>query len=286
MPTVLFFVLFYREDPAARQRLVPWLNRELNALLYENTRQVMELVDIIMEYLPNHHIRSAAFRNLLVEYLQDKTDHFIHEFCTFMQSPFDMVGYDRHIVYCERPQTPSINILSDHENDSDVTVVNATGGTVSTSHPFHRPIFEVIEIDSDSSHDSDVIIREPTPPVVVDLLDTDSEENAPPAVQETESLSEHEDPAVEEDETKPILPLKIRLKYKRQSRDKRPKKRHRRNSSSSSSSSESSTTSTEEDKLRRRHKRRKKLKKTSHYKTYRRDHRAKSSSDSSSSTRR
>lgn len=81
-----------RENPAARQRLVPWLNRELNALLFENTQQVMRLVDIIMEYLLTHHIRSSSFRNMLHDHLGPKTEHFVHEFHTFMRSPFDMIG--------------------------------------------------------------------------------------------------------------------------------------------------------------------------------------------------
>lgn len=85
-------MLYLRENPAARQRLVPWLNRELNALLFENTQQVMHLVDIIMEYLLSHHIRSTAFKNMLREHLGSKTEHFVHEFYTFMRSPYDMIG--------------------------------------------------------------------------------------------------------------------------------------------------------------------------------------------------
>lgn len=248
----------------------------------------MELVDIIMEYLLNHHIYSAAFRNLLVEYLHDETDHFIHEFCTFMKSPFDMIGYDRHVVYCDRPQTPAINILSDYENDSDVAVVNSNTPPPPfrvNNNPFHRPIIEVIQIDSDTSRDSDVIIREPTPPVVVDLLDSDSEDNSAPVVQEPESSSEHEETAaLEEENRKPILPLKIRLKHKRQSRENSSKsrKRHRHSSTSSSSTSESSsTTSTDEDKLYKRYKRRRLPKKTSVHKAGRHEYRSKSSSSSS-----
>lgn len=248
----------------------------------------MELVDIIMEYLLNHHIYSAAFRNLLVEYLHEKTDHFIHEFCTFMKSPFDMIGYDRHIVYCDRPQAPAINILSDYENDSDVAVVNSTSSPFRVNNnPLQQPIFEIIEIDSDSSRDSDVIIREPTPPVVVDLLDTDSDENTVPTVQEPEASSEHEvNAALEEENRRPILPLKIRLKHKRQSREKSSKsrKRYKRSTSSSSSSSDKSSTSTYDDKLRKRHKRRKAVKKARMHKPQWREHRSRSSSSDSSNT--
>lgn len=98
--------LIFRECPGARTRLVPWLNRELNALLYENTQLVMHLVDIIMDLLLRHHICSRTFRNLLFEYLDIKTDHFIHEFYSFMRSPFDMIGYDRYVSYSERSRSP------------------------------------------------------------------------------------------------------------------------------------------------------------------------------------
>lgn len=245
----------------------------------------MELIDIIMEYLLNHHIYNSAFRNLLVEYLHERTDHFIHEFYTFMKSPFDMIGYDRHVRYCDRPQTPAVHIVSDYENDSDVAIASSTSPSFRVNNnPFQQPVFEVIEIDSDTSRDSDVIIREPTPPVVVDLLDTDSEENTAPPVQEPDTPSEHEEnAALEEENRKPILPLKIRLKHKRQSREKSSKtrKRHRRNSSSTSSSSESSSASTDVDKSRKRHIRR--IRKAIMYKARKREYRVKSSTSSQGS---
>lgn len=97
---------------------MPWLNRELNALLYENTQLVMHLVDIIMDLLLRHHICSRTFRNLLYEYLDNKTDHFIHEFYNFMRSPFDMIGYDRYVTYSERPRSPPfvVTLPGKHRN--------------------------------------------------------------------------------------------------------------------------------------------------------------------------
>lgn len=269
--------MFLRENPAARQRLVPWLNRELNALLHENTQQVMHLVDIIMEYLLNHHIYSRAFHSLLEEYLGNKTDHFIHEFSTFMKSPFDMIGYDRHIIYSDQPLSPSINVLSDdYESDGQVAVVEEPN---ITNNPFHRPVIEVIEINSEDSNDSDVIIREPTPPVVVDLLDSDTddnvvipqEENRPPESESTETNVEQQ-----EENRKPILPLKIRLKHKR----------HKYKYSDSSSSTSDSSSS--DDESQRKRKRKKKHRKMSYrdykiMKTHKKDkHRTRSSGTSDS----
>lgn len=208
--------------------MAPWLNRELNALLEENTQQVMMLVDVILTHLREHHIKGRFFRNLLSPYFGAKTSHFIHEFYNFMQSPFDMIGYDRHVLYTHR----HIEIVSDIDNssDSDVQVVES----------------EIIEIRSDT--DSDVII----------ISDSEVQNNGTNII--TNNITTPA-PLVEEPETsnnnnrKPILPLKIRLKHHRQSREgshKKSKRRHRRSSSSSSSSSTSSASNHASRKYRRK----------------------------------
>ncbi|KAL3287932.1 hypothetical protein HHI36_002388 [Cryptolaemus montrouzieri] len=132
---------YFQVNPASRTRLAPWLNRELNALLHENTQDVMQLVDTIMDYLLRYHICSRSFRNLLQTYLGDATDHFVHEFYNFMRSPFDMIGYDRNVVYVERPSSPPLLIDNSEDDNSDVMIVEDT------------PV--VIEV---SSTDSDVIM--------------------------------------------------------------------------------------------------------------------------------
>ncbi|KAG5894943.1 hypothetical protein JTB14_023292 [Gonioctena quinquepunctata] len=229
---------FFRDCPGARTRLVPWLNRELNALLYENTQLVMWLVDIIMDHLLIHHICSRTFRNLLYEYLDNKTDHFIHEFYNFMRSPFDMIGYDRNVIYTERPQSPPPYVVmlqdevSDDGNDSDVIIVGSTN---------------------------------PEEPVVIDLVNTDSDEpilvsqeDPPPPIAITEHSSEPEAGT-----RTPLLPLKLRLKHKRQSREKKKEKRQKKSSrhyKSRSSVSTSSSSSSDSD-SHKRYKRRKKMKK-------------------------
>lgn len=204
---------FFSENPAARNQLVPWLNRELNALLNENTQHVMYVVDVILTQMTRHHIRSRFFKNLLHEYLGNRTEHFIHEFYNFMRSPFDMIGYDRYAYYqTSRPDVSVVYIDDDEDSSDDVVFVSIPDRSESV----------VIEIPSDSSRDSDVIIREPTPPVVVDLINT-SASDAPT--------------------TKPVLPLKIRLKHKRQCREKRNKKAQDYTSTDSSTSTTSSSDS-------------------------------------------
>ncbi|ENN81241.1 hypothetical protein YQE_02335, partial [Dendroctonus ponderosae] len=142
--------VFFRNNPGARQRLVPWLNRELNAILFENTQLIMHLVDLIMERLLSYHICSRAFRNLLREYLDSKTDQFVHEFYSFMRSPFDMIGYDRNVMYSSRPQSPApileddtVEVPDFSDEDSDVVLI----GETRTPEPV---TINLIESNSDS----------------------------------------------------------------------------------------------------------------------------------------
>lgn len=226
-------VFCFRNNPAARTRLVPWLNRELNALLYENTQQVMHLVDIIMDHLLRHHICSYIFRSLLYEYLGNKTDHFIHEFYNFMRSPFDMVGYDRHVIYTERQHTSPIQLFDEidvSDYDSDVILVSDTN-------------------NNQGAQGSD--------PVIIDLVETDSDEPIIVSEERNETRC-----CEEEQNRQPILPIKLRIKNKHKSKEKRSKtkKRHRLPSTSSSasttsSSSEDNSSDTDCDFRRYQHKR-------------------------------
>ncbi|KAJ8957648.1 hypothetical protein NQ318_017540 [Aromia moschata] len=230
---------FFRSCPGARTRLVPWLNRELNALLYENTRLVMRLVDVIMDRLLRYHICSRTFRNLLYEYLLNKTAHFVHEFYNFMRSPFDMIGYDRHVVYTERPQSPApyIDVSDNDDDDSDVIIVGATN---------------------------------PEEPVVIDLVNTDSDEPILVSQEEPQLPLPIPERCAEPERRTPVLPLKLRLKHKRQTREKEKRlrqkrkfRRHRSRSSSSTASSSSSESTESSKSSHKRYKRRKKHKKAS-----------------------
>ncbi|XP_056634328.1 E3 ubiquitin-protein ligase Topors-like [Diorhabda sublineata] len=234
---------FYSDCPGARTRLVPWLNRELNALLYENTQLVMRLVDVILDHLLRYHICSRTFRNLLYEYLDNKTDHFIHEFYNFMRSPFDMIGYDRQVIYTERPPTPYIitpqEEISDSGHDSDVIIVGS-------SNPQEPVIIDLVNTDSDEP----ILIsqEDPPPPELIHIPD-----NSP------------EPPSRERECRTPVLPPKLRLKHKRRSREeareKRYRKRPRRVRSRSTSSSSSSDSSWKASERYRRKKKVTKLKK-------------------------
>ncbi|XP_072378628.1 uncharacterized protein Topors [Diabrotica undecimpunctata] len=227
---------YFRQAPLTRNRLVPWLNRELNALLYDNTQLVMRLVDTILDMLLQRHICSRTFRNVLLEHLNIRTDHFIHEFFSFMKSRFDMIGYDRQVVYSERPLSPLSVVtlpdeISDSGHDSDVIIVGSTG-------PQEPVVIDLLNTDSD---DEPILIshEEPPPPELIPISDSSPE--APPR-----------------DNRSPVLPLKLRLKHKRRSREEeRFRKRFRRYRSSSSSSSSDSSVRRSVERFRRKRKQRK-----------------------------
>ena len=90
---------FFRSNPACTHRLVPWLNRELNMLLYNHYEHIMFVMDLILSLIKKFDIQSAEFAEHLRPFLGSRTSHFQHEFLWFARSPYDMATFDRHAVY-------------------------------------------------------------------------------------------------------------------------------------------------------------------------------------------
>lgn len=121
---------FYRENPAQVYRLMPWINRELVVLLRNNQFQIQVVMNYLPELLSLHDIQSTQFRAYFHTFLGHRTDHFIHELLNFSRSPYDMIGYDRHVRYAPyyRPETRNrqtatnegeeVVISSDNESNS------------------------------------------------------------------------------------------------------------------------------------------------------------------------
>lgn len=105
---------FYRENPAQTHRLVPWLNRELNALLQGHGEQVAFLLDLIIGLIKRHPIESEEFYQHVFPFVGRNTRHFMKEFLAFAKSPYHMAAYDRHVSYEENTEP---NIDSDSDSD-------------------------------------------------------------------------------------------------------------------------------------------------------------------------
>lgn len=80
-------------------RLVPWLNRELQVLLNNNRPHIAYVMGIITDTLTQCDIRSDEFRNTVRQYFGIHTDHFVHELSNYARTNFDLVGYDQAVSY-------------------------------------------------------------------------------------------------------------------------------------------------------------------------------------------
>ncbi|CAN8004314.1 unnamed protein product [Ixodes hexagonus] len=90
---------FYRDNPACMHRLIPWLNRELIALLGGNSSRITAVLELVLSLIGEVDIRHPDFFRHLYPSFGSRTQHFVHEFYAFATSVHDMVNYDRNAVY-------------------------------------------------------------------------------------------------------------------------------------------------------------------------------------------
>ncbi|XP_073720015.1 E3 ubiquitin-protein ligase Topors-like [Misgurnus anguillicaudatus] len=116
---------FFRKNPACLHRLVPWLRRELTVLYGMHGSFVNILQHIIMTLITRHNLDDQAVLHELRPFLLSHTEHFLHEFLSFAQSPFNVEAYDQHAVYdLPGPSTEdsssetSVIAISEDESDS------------------------------------------------------------------------------------------------------------------------------------------------------------------------
>ena len=110
--------------PAQTHRLVPWLNRELNALMETQSHQVPYVLQLILDLIQRFNIQSPEFHEQIVPYTGTRTNHFQHEFYNFARSTYDMIGYDRHAMYSavQPIETYVVSSESSSSEDEDVHV--------------------------------------------------------------------------------------------------------------------------------------------------------------------
>lgn len=100
-----------RRNPADIDRLIPWLNRELQVLLNNNQPHIAYVLNVITDALVQHDISSHDFRRIVNPYFGIHTEHFAHEFQNFARSNFDLVGYDAAVNYHPRRGLYLINLF-------------------------------------------------------------------------------------------------------------------------------------------------------------------------------
>ncbi|CAH1773274.1 unnamed protein product [Owenia fusiformis] len=122
---------FFRQNPAQTHRLVPFLNRELNALLHNDSNNVHLVLDVIMRLITRFPIDSSEFLTRLTVYLGRRTSHFVHEFYNFARSPYDLEKYDRCAEYSSTATEPEIvDSSSPSSEDNGNTDGQSPGGVI------------------------------------------------------------------------------------------------------------------------------------------------------------
>lgn len=90
---------YFKRNPGCLHRLVPWLKRELTAVYGDYGYTVKTILSTILHHMTKYDLDSDSFINLLEPYLQQHTHHFLHEFISFVHSPYNMETYDQRAIY-------------------------------------------------------------------------------------------------------------------------------------------------------------------------------------------
>ncbi|KAG0019823.1 hypothetical protein BGZ81_009591 [Podila clonocystis] len=98
--------------PQRIERLVPWIRRELQAILTLSplasssssrsgpnpSGELLTGLELIREYitavLKRYDLQTDQAQDLLRDFLHEHTEHFVHELMAFARSPFSMEAYD------------------------------------------------------------------------------------------------------------------------------------------------------------------------------------------------
>ncbi|XP_067297732.1 topoisomerase I binding, arginine/serine-rich a [Pseudorasbora parva] len=123
---------FFKRNPACLHRLVPWLRRELTVLYGTHGSLVNIVQHIIMTLITRHNLDEQVVLHELRPFLLSHTEHFLHEFLSFAQSPFNMEAYDQRAVYdLPRPSgersSSETSVIAISEDESDSLVSGAQG---------------------------------------------------------------------------------------------------------------------------------------------------------------
>uniref|UniRef100_A0A914VXN1 RING-type E3 ubiquitin transferase n=1 Tax=Plectus sambesii TaxID=2011161 RepID=A0A914VXN1_9BILA len=116
---------FLCQNEAMRNRLIAWLTRELSILLHNDARRVSSVTALIIDLLQQYDMNREEFRTRIRAQVPH-FEHFMHEFASFAQSPYDLPEYDRRCEYQRRGTSPVPVEPGERQmdaNDSDILVV-------------------------------------------------------------------------------------------------------------------------------------------------------------------
>lgn len=115
VPLFFFFLICFRDSQSKMTRLSLWLKREITVLLdYCGSETSCDcVIQNILSMLHHHSIQSEEFKTALFPYFKKETHHFIHEFHTFANSPYDIHAFDEIAFYCANPIGMNISQMSE-----------------------------------------------------------------------------------------------------------------------------------------------------------------------------
>lgn len=100
-----FSAKYFKRNPGSLYRLIPWLKRELIAVYGDYGYTVKNILAAILHHMTKFDLESESFTDLLEPYLLQHTQHFLHEFLSFVYSSYDVETYDRSATYQCPPST-------------------------------------------------------------------------------------------------------------------------------------------------------------------------------------
>ncbi|KAH0628400.1 hypothetical protein JD844_009507 [Phrynosoma platyrhinos] len=124
--------VYFSRNPSCIDRLSPWLKRELKVLCGNQRSLIHTLQNFILNSMTQHDLQSKEFEALLQPHLHQFTSHFLHEFISFVQSPYNMKKYDWNALY----ECPG---LTREESDSLISSTSSDDEHFQTSHNKQAP---------------------------------------------------------------------------------------------------------------------------------------------------
>lgn len=191
-----FTPAFFRENPACTHRLIPWLNRELVALIGNGEAQITFTTELILALITRYEVCSLEFAEHVRPFFGIRTAHFLHELAAFVASPLDMVAYDRVAVYDRRANviargSPAAQFLQSPDSSSEDTAPPVVRGAPvrlptfrdhSQPGPSGMPLNTTVDLVETESDDSDCVIVSavrpaqpvrPRTPIIIELSSSD-----------------------------------------------------------------------------------------------------------------
>ncbi|XP_058630864.1 topoisomerase I binding, arginine/serine-rich a [Onychostoma macrolepis] len=183
---------FFKRNPACLHRLVPWLRRELTVLYGTHGSLVNIVQHIIMTLITRHNLDDQAVVHEIRPFLLSHTEHFLHEFLSFAQSPFNMEAYDQRAVYdLPRPSgegsssETSVIAISEDESDS----------LVSGSQDYATPSLTLSQTAWDDETPGPSYSSEPSQVLPFPVRDSDSDSSVGEAVVSVAAVPHQDRPA-------------------------------------------------------------------------------------------